>query len=396
MDVQETKTAKRISSVVMYPLSVLLCAVYWFAWKSPEVHDYLNGLGDAERKCLLGIAVFIGSIFVAWLTDRLISGFVLYWAGRTKSQVDDEIVEALHRPVTRTVILIGLGFLLRVLELKGTVADPITHLLWSVGVLFWAIFAFRLSQILLRAASRETSRYHVVGARSYPLFDNVGKLLIVAGTSYALISIWGVDATGWIASAGILGLAVGFAAKDTLSNLFAGVFILADAPYIVGDFIVLGSGERGQVVDIGIRSTRILTRDDVEITIPNAIMGNSMVVNESRSRASATPTRVKVSVGVAYGSDIDQVREVLMQVALANSVVCKEPEPRVRFRTFAESGLDLQLLCWISDPILKGRTLDALNTAVYKAFAEAAIEIPYPRRDLVIHHEREADEGGSA
>ena len=272
-------------------------------------------------------------------------------------------------------------------ELGASFARPLSHLLWTVGVLFWMVFAFRLSQILLRAASKESARFKVVGARSYPLFDNVGKLLIVGGTSYALIAIWGVDATGWIASAGILGLAVGFAAKDTLSNLFAGVFILADAPYIVGDFIVLGSGQRGQVVDIGIRSTRILTRDDVEITIPNAIMGNSMVVNESRSRSSATPTRLRISVGVAYGSDIDEVREVLMGVARGNSSICDDPEPRVRFREFGESSLKLQLLCWVSDPVLKGRTIDALNTAVYKALSAANIQIPLPQRDVHIYRE---------
>ena len=74
---------------------------------------------------------------------------------------------------------------------------------------------------------------------------------------------------------------MGFAAKDTLANLFAGVFILADAPYKIGDFIVLDGGERGRVTKIGIRTTRILTRDDVEITIPNATIANSKIINES-------------------------------------------------------------------------------------------------------------------
>ena len=87
-------------------------------------------------------------------------------------------------------------------------------------------------------------------------------------------------------------------------------FILADAPYKIGDFVVLDSGERGEVTHIGIRSTRLLTRDDIQVTIPNSVMGNTKIINESGG-----PTekfRIRVIVGVAYGSDIDQVREVLM------------------------------------------------------------------------------------
>ena len=88
--------------------------------------------------------------------------------------------------------------------------------------------------------------------------------------------------TAWLASAGVVGIAVGFAAKDTLANLFSGVFILADAPYKIGDYIVLdATGMRGKVTQIGLRSTRLITRDDVEVTIPNSIMGNSQVINQS-------------------------------------------------------------------------------------------------------------------
>ncbi|OQW99996.1 MAG: hypothetical protein BWK74_00755 [Desulfobacteraceae bacterium A6] len=92
------------------------------------------------------------------------------------------------------------------------------------------------------------------------------------------------DLTAWVASAGIIGLALSFAAKDTLANLFSGVFILADAPYKIGDFIVLDSGERGEVTNIGIRSTRLLTRSDIEITVPNSIMGNTRIINEAGGR----------------------------------------------------------------------------------------------------------------
>lgn len=143
---------------------------------------------------------------------------------------------------------------------------------------------------------------------------------------------------GWPPPAGILGLAISFAAKDTLANLFAGVFILADSPYKLGDFIILDSGERGAVTQIGIRSTRMLTRDDVEITVPNSIMGNVKILNETGGPGEKY--RIRIKVGVAYGSDIDKVQSVLLDVAQRNREVLKTPAPRVRFRAFGDSSLD--------------------------------------------------------
>ncbi len=146
--------------------------------------------------------------------------------------------------------------------------------------------------------------------------------------------------TAWVASAGIVGLALSFAAKDTLSNLFAGVSIIMDAPYKEGDYIILETGERGQVTEIGLRSTRILTRDDVEITIPNGIIGNGKIINEAGGPPSQH--RIRAAVGVAYGSDIDQVMEVLVAVAIAHPEVLSIPEPRVRFRTFGDFALNFE------------------------------------------------------
>ena len=122
-----------------------------------------------------------------------------------------------------------------------------------------------------------------------------------------------------MASAGVVGLAVGFAAKDTLSNLIAGVFIMADAQYKINDLIILDSGERGLVTHIGLRSTRLLTRDDIEITVPNAVMGQAKITNETGGPK--PQRRLRVPVGVAYGSDIDLVREILLRVALDEKLI---------------------------------------------------------------------------
>jgi len=218
--------------------------------------------------------------------------------------------------------------------------------------------------------------------RTIPLFDLTGKILIFALGSYILLIIWGINPTAWLASAGVVGIAVGFAARDTLANLFSGFFIIADTPYKVGDFINLDSGERGMVTAVGLRSTRILTRDDVEITVPNNVIGNAKIVNESSGRWEMR--RLRIKVGAAYGSDVEQVCDVLKKVAESHEDVAKNPTPRVRMRGFGASSLDFELLCWIEKPVLKGKVSHELYMDVYKTFAQQDIEIPYDKRDIYI------------
>ena len=175
---------------------------------------------------------------------------------------------------------------------------------------------------------------------------------------------------------------IGLAAKDTLANFFAGIFIMADAPYKEKDYINLDSGERGYVTNIGLRSTRLLTRDDIEITIPNSVIANSKIVNESGGPHEKE--RVRINIGVAYGTDIDKVRELLMNIATTHNSVDQTYNPRIRFREFGESALLFQLMFWIDKPEMRGRVTDEINTKIYKTFNKENIEIPFPQRTLHI------------
>jgi small-conductance mechanosensitive channel len=212
------------------------------------------------------------------------------------------------------------------------------------------------------------------------LIHNVMKVMLVALAIYFIFLAWKIDVTAWLASAGIVGLALSFAAKDTLSNLFAGVSIIMDAPYKTGDYIILDSGERGVVTEIGLRSTRILTRDDIEITVPNGVIGNSTITNEAGGPSSQH--RIRVAVGTAYGSDVDHVLQMLEKVAAHNPDILSEPASRARFRRFGESSLEFELMGWIGNPADRGRVQHELNCGIYKAFIEERIEIPFPQRDL--------------
>ena len=192
----------------------------------------------------------------------------------------------------------------------------------------------------------------------------------------------GMSFTAVFASAGIVGLGVALAARETLANFFGGVSIFMDRPFKSGDYIVLDSGERGQVVEVGLRSTLMLTRDDIQISIPNSLMTNTKVINES---APHPRYRVRIKVGVAYGTDVDRVEETLLTLAGNNNLVAFVPEPRVRFRNFGDSALEFELLCWAHRPEDRGRLIHQLNHQIYKAFEAADIHIPFPQRDVHLH-----------
>lgn len=300
--------------------------------------------------------------------------------GRSEGIVRNVLIAQLEKPLTTTVLYFGLTLAVKAAQLPlGT--DILIQALLSVIVVSWMRAALRLSSELLDQLGAQP-RFAAVEERTMPLFDLSAKLLTILFGSYALLLIWGINPVGWLASAGIVGIAVGFAAKDTLANLFSGFFIVADAPYKIGDYINLDSGERGKVSAIGLRSTRLMTRDDIEITIPNGVIAAAKIVNESGGPA--RQMRQRIPVGVAYGSDVDQVCEVLLQVGLVNPEVRERPEPRVRMRGFGASSLDFELLVWIENPEDGGRIKHDLLMATYKALHEAGIEIPYAKQDVYI------------
>jgi MscS family membrane protein len=207
----------------------------------------------------------------------------------------------------------------------------------------------------------------------------LATLIVLMALLWNLSEFYGVSLTAVFASAGIAGMAIAFAARETLSNLFGGASILLDRPFKAGDYIILEGGERGKVIEVGLRSTRILTRDEIQISIPNNTITNTKIINESAPRPHF---RIRLKVGVAYGSDIEQVKQLLLELAAQNKLVKQKPPPIVRMRGFGDSSLDFELLCWTRQAELKGRLISDLYRDIYAAFAAAGVVIPFPQRDV--------------
>lgn len=324
--------------------------------------------------------IVVASVVLAKVVDFLISRIVLRLALRTDTDLDEKVAAQLHRPIFISVVLVGLYFAVGVLEVEPDLRGLVGRVIQTIALVLWTTTGLRLCHTLIEGLSRLADRVQWLETRTVPLFDNLAKILLSGAAVYFLMLIWGLDVKPWLASAGIIGIAIGFAAKDTLANLFGGLFIIIDAPYKIGDFITLGNGERGMITSIGLRSTRLITRNDVEVTVPNAQIANDTIVNESGGPW--VKSRVTLLVGVAYGSDVDHVREVLTRAAHSVEQVLEDPAPRIRFTELGDSALIFRVLCWIAEPVQRGAAIDALNTAVYKTLMAEGISIPFPQRDV--------------
>ena len=328
---------------------------------------------------LQAAAIAVAFILIGKIAELVLSRAIAQIVTRSKTEFDDGLVALLQRPIFVTFVLIGLAMATRRLGMPAPAEYITLGILRTIAIVVWYGLLSGVLELVLTAIRRRKMA-GMLQASMLPLISTILNVLLIVLAVYFLFLAWDINVTAWVASAGIVGLALSFAAKDTLSNLFAGVSLAADAPYKTGDFIILDSGDRGMVTHIGLRSTRLLTRDDVEITVPNGVIGNAIIINEAGGPSARH--RIRTAVGVAYGSDIDQVIETLAAIAGDHDDVCEMPEPRVRFRKFGDSSLDFELLCWIDQPVDRGRISHELNCAVYKAFQRTGIKIPYPQRDL--------------
>jgi len=301
---------------------------------------------------------------------------------RTHTDLDDRLIRHLIKPVVQTAVIVALVAAVKSFGF-GEAADRfMVRVLFSFLLFMWGRAWFQATTLLIILMARDAQRFPVFQPRTRPLFEMGFKLVLLSVFIWLFMALWDIDGTAWLASAGVIGIAVGFAAKDTLANLISGVSIIADAPYKIGDYIVLDTGERGVVTELGMRSTRLLTRDDVEISIPNAVMGNAKITNESGGPA--VEHRIRIPVGVAYGTKPARVVEVLEQIANENELTVKEPAPRARMRAFADSSINFELLSWIRLPEQRGLVQHQILMEVERRFAEEGIHIPFPQRDIHI------------
>ncbi|TMA30699.1 MAG: mechanosensitive ion channel, partial [Deltaproteobacteria bacterium] len=193
-----------------------------------------------------------------------------------------------------------------------------------------------------------------------------------------VLQSWGVDVRSLAILASVLGVGLGFGLQNIANNFVSGLVMNIGRPIQSGDFVDVGEFS-GTVQRIGARSTEILTTDEISILIPNSRFLEREVVNWSHGNPRS---RVHVPVGVAYGSDVNAVRRVLLAAAAGHPAVLRDPRPAVWLRSFGSSALEFELLVWICDPRSQNEIKSDLNFRILAALREHGIEIPFAQHDL--------------
>ena len=324
---------------------------------------------------MLGIGYFVGKALQWRLRPAMRQA-----TARTKSDLDDKLIHYLTAPVVQTTVILALVAAEKAFGFNDTVDWFLVRMLFTLLLFFWGRAWFRATTLAIAALTKRKGDHELFQPRTRPLFEMGIKVVLFSLLVWFFMALWNIDGTAWLASAGVIGIAVGFAARDTLANLISGVSIIADAPYKLGDYIVLDTGERGVVTELGMRSTRLLTRDDVEVSIPNAVMGNAKITNESGGPA--VEHRIRIPVGVAYGTEPAKVVSLLEQLARENALILDHPAPRVRMRAFGDSSLDFELMGWIKYPEQRGLAKHNMLMEIDSRFRAEDIRIPFPQHDV--------------
>jgi small conductance mechanosensitive channel len=242
-------------------------------------------------------------------------------------------------------------------------------------------FLFYLGWLLsLRFLTRGLTRYQL-DRSILQLLRNVASVLIFAFGIASVLSQFGVNIVSLVTGLGVVGIAVGFAAQDTLSNLIAGITLLIERPFHIGEWVQI-NGQVGKVQEITLRNTRLVTRDNIYTVIPNSSVSSSDIINYS----AGGPLRLQVSVGIAYKESVKAAREALMPVIMGHEKVMRAPEPSVRVEALADSSVNLLLIFWIErdsievEPKIRADILENSKNAL----DTAGIEIPFPHLQLFI------------
>lgn len=325
--------------------------------------------------------ILIGSFIIANLFTFIFNNYVQKMVIKSKTDIDDKIFEVLNRYIYVLFFLLGLKILLKtnrltILSKVIVIQKSLLHGINILLIIIVAMVSIKTIIILLDGfaesrAKKSNKNGNLVGI--VPLFKNISRILIWTIAGSIIIKEFGYSPVSLIAGMGIIGMAVSFAAQDSLSNFISGIFILFDGPFMLKDRIKVGDLV-GEVVEIGIRTTRIKTLDDLVITIPNSTITNTEIINYNRPRGNI---KVYHPMGVAYGSDVENVKKVLKECMSKTTGIIKGTEG-VYFLEFADSSLNFKMTFSIEHYSKKWGVLDKLNTLINRRFEEENIDIPYP------------------
>ncbi len=340
---------------------------------------------DVFEQYFLAMLVLLVSVVIGLAIRQTMKYLLKRWAERTETKIDDIIINAIKNPIIIWFLLAGIYGALTFVSIPSDILEYVEK-----GVLALIIFSITLT--LANITSGLIKYYGTklgVTLQVTGLGQFLAKAAIISIGIVILLAELGIEITPLIASLGIGALAVALALQDTLSNIFAGFYILADRPIRIGDYIMVEGAGEGYVIDVGWRSTKIRTLQNNVVIIPNKKLAESVITNYYLPDK---PVSVLINIGVSYKEDPERVEKILLEEALKASKeipgMLEDPAPFVRFLPGpGEYSLNFTIICRAREFTDQYLIRHEMYKRIFKRFREEGIEIPFPIRTVYLREE---------
>ena len=336
--------------------------------------------GNTLQSWLFALSIIVLSVVFSKVIYWVTSKFIRMFTAKTKTRMDDIIIDMVEEPALFMVVVMGIWFALKSLVLPETLSNIVANsyqviIALLVGWLLTRLFDAMYREYMIPLAENSEND---LDDQLMPIISKGVKLIVWVMAIIIGLNNAGYDVAALIAGLGIGGLALAMAAKDTVSNIFGGVTIFTDKPFKINDRIKV-DGYDGVVTEIGVRSTRLKTLEGRVVTMPNAKFADAPVENISWE-----PSRkVKLNLGLTYDTTPDkmqQAMDILAQISEAN----KETEEKVTisFNAFGDFALNIMFIYYICKDESIAGTQTAINMEILKQFNEAGLEFAFPTQTL--------------
>jgi small-conductance mechanosensitive channel len=343
-----------------------------FFWVSVE--DWIN----------LAISIIL-ALIVGFLLSRLVFYALKKAVAKTETQYDDAFIKVIRHQISLIFIVVGFQIgVLRLPFIDVTIKQVLNQFFIAIYVIAATIIVWRLLDVLVEWYQNdvEPKREPHQTDTLLLLMHRLARTLLVTISLILLLSLYNINVNALIAALGIGGLAISLGAQDTLSNIISGVMIMLDQPFRVGDRIeIQGLGTWGDVVDIGLRSTRIRTRDNRLVIVPNNSISTDQIVNYTYPD---TQYRIQIEIGVGYGQDIEKVRQIIIDTVRQVAGVLPDKPVDALYVEMGQSAMTFRVRWWIDSYVDTRRMFDSVNTALQKTLDEAGVEMPFNTYDINI------------
>jgi len=323
------------------------------------------------------LLVLVITLIISFLAKLIVKKLLKPLAEKTKTKLDDLVLKSLSSIIFYIIFIIGFRIGLQYFELKPAISNILNSLIVSFLVIIISVFFIKIINNFSQQWAKEWKfkTKTTTDERIIPLLKRILKAVVIILAVFFVFDAWKINISPLLATAGIAGIAISFAVRDSLSNILGGLQLVLDKTFKVGDKVEIESGETGVILDVGLRSTKLKTYDNEVIHIPNGSMANAKIKNFTQPDFSI---RVNVNFGVEYGSDSEKVRQVVLETIKKIDTVLKEPQPVVLFLNMSDFSLDFVARAWVKSYTEAYSTKLKMTDEIYRALNKANIGIPFP------------------